>query len=510
MKHWTEITIADVLSSVNEIYSSRHSGGKDEASLKRMTDKLNRVTECDRSTVERWMTGRSKPRKSKLSAQQLKTFLYDLVDDRKRKIGGPSVVEKLDKTFVEGMLSALEKRGYDVTELKQDGREPLCEKLATAARATADSPLKQREETQKAERKAGIPPKKPLLAQGDLVEEGTMIDAPHPCFPKREDHGADLFGAFCHSIRTPGGRHKVPYKELFGHQGAGRKEYTEGKNLVFSYEDYTVDYASRVTSCDFAQARKEKEAAAAQMGYTVHPPKLCLVDYLEERAEDACGGETRDTLRLVFGTSHYLENLVWRDELQRNPVEQESFRQVLASSPKEHLAGFDHGPWAAAGGGTWVITSDGYLVMSFRSPTRVGEVAGRLGYSASGSYGRYTTDAEGVRKDQTPGGAMVRELEEELGLPQVKPEELVQISLGLDLGRGLAQWSYLLESEYSADDVAYYRQDWATTADEQTVFFVPLDTPDVCYRLLAQCEFEPGAAFSLYRLLTKRFGPLGR
>lgn len=506
---WRTISIADLLSIMHDAFhiSFGSLAMKIIASYNRLYEKTFPNHQPTGQTVSRWAKEECIPVEKKISTGVLENFLFnfdrsssDTEDTQRRK----------DINFIRNLLDALEKHGYSVYELRMCGesnRHDVCKLLAAASRATSNQRKKDRRKKIDDDLEAGIPPTPPKQSGSLVVEEGTMIKNLHPCFLRRKDHASDPFAMFYHYIATPYGRYSVPYKELFGHAAPGMKEYIEGKNISFNYEDFTVDYASRVTTCDFQEEVEKKRDAAAKIGYKSHPPKLCLVDYLETRSEDINGGETKYDLSLTFGTSYYLENLVWRDELQRNKKEQEIFRAVLASSSKEHLRGFDHGPWAAAGGGCWVITSDNFLVMSYRSPTRVGEVAGRLSYSASGSYGRYTVDSCGSRIDNTPGNAMVKELSEELGLLEVKPEELVQISLGLDLERGLAQWSYLLRSKYAADNIAYFRQDWATTADEQTVFFVPLETPDICYRLLSECEFEPGSAFSLYRLLTKRFGP---
>lgn len=62
-------------------------------------------------------------------------------------------------------------------------------------------------------------------------------------------------------------------------------------------------------------------------------------------------------------------------------------------------------------GGCWVITKDGYLVLSYRE-NRVGEIPGIFSYSASGSYDYFSHD----RITQTPQDAMVKELKEELGV----------------------------------------------------------------------------------------------
>lgn len=277
----------------------------------------------------------------------------------------------------------------------------------------------------------------------------------------------------------------------------------EGRNLTFHYEDWTADFRSRVTQVDFDREVEAERQAAAALGYTQHPPKLCLSHYLEQKLEDE-NGTPSSSLHLTFGQSGYLEHRVYRKEAEKNKGEQDAFRNIILA-PKGNNSYFYQCPWAACGGGTWVVTRDHYLAVSFR--TRVAEESGKLGYSSSGSYGRYTAEA-GERKDNTPGLAMCKELAEEIGLIDLVPGDLTLISLGIDLNRYLIQFSYRLESPLTAQQLADRRAEWATTADEQILFFVPLERPDAALALLTQCEFEPGAAYSLYRLLQKRFGAL--
>ena len=213
-------------------------------------------------------------------------------------------------------------------------------------------------------------------------------------------------------------------------------------------------------------------------------------------------GNLSSALTLTFGQSGYLEHRVYQKDLAQNPKEQQAL-QKLFHNAKGNIHALRYCPWAACGGGVWVVTRDGFLVLSLR--TNVAEEAGKLSYSASGSYGRYTQQ-NGQQQDNTPGLAMCKELREELGLESISPQDLTLISLGIDLNRCLIQFSYLLESPLTAEDILFCRQDLATTADEQLICFVPLDTPDLCWSLLEQCEFEPGAAYSLVRLLQKRFG----
>ena len=113
--------------------------------------------------------------------------------------------------------------------------------------------------------------------------------------------------------------------------------------------------------------------------------------------------------------------------------------------------------------------------------------------------------AAGCTIHGTPAQAMAREIQEELGLPAPKPEALTLLSLGVDTERYLLQFSYLWETDYTLSQVSRCRRNRAPTAGEQTIFFVPLE-PSVCEAFLCQAAFEPGAAYSLMRLLQKRRG----
>ncbi len=334
-----------------------------------------------------------------------------------------------------------------------------------------------------------------------LIEEGCVLAQVHPSFLPRQDHrDSPFFGQFA-AVRRGGARWQVPYKELFGSAKAGQGEYIEGQTLTYAYEDWQADLRTPVVSLDFDRELEAERAAAVALGYRHHPPKLCLAHYLEWKEEEETGGLS-SALTLTFGQSGYLEHRVYQKELARNPREQLALQELFRNA-KGNIHSLRYCPWAACGGGVWVITRDGFLVLSLR--TNVAEEPGKLGYSSSGSYGRYTEQG-GRQLDNTPGLAMCKEVREELGLEDLSPQELTLISLGIDLNRCLIQFSYLLESSLTAEDLFFCRQDIATTADEQVVFFVPLDTPDLCWSLLEQCEFEPGAAYSLVRLLQKRFG----
>lgn len=322
----------------------------------------------------------------------------------------------------------------------------------------------------------------------------------------QEDHrlpaGPCLFREHYGRLSTRTERLPVAYKELFGSAEKGKKEYHEGgkdANLICDFlmsGPSDEDFAACASREFFRTEYKKQYARAEALGYVEHPPKLWLYEAKEERG----GSTVRLTLRL--GRVGYLEHRCYREAMRFNSREQAGFCEIIRQ-PKGNNSLLRNATWAMCGGGVWIVTSDGYLAVSRRT-YNVAEEAGKFGYSSSGSFDRYSDDG----KNQTPGLAMCQELREELGLRNIRPEALTLINLGIDLDRYLIQFSYYLQIPETAEELMERKADYATTADEQMTFFVPLQKPDICYSLLEHCDFEPGAAYSLMRLLQKRFGSL--
>lgn len=329
--------------------------------------------------------------------------------------------------------------------------------------------------------------------------EGRRLDRPHPAFlPWQAPENWDLVGPYSGSLAFADGSFlDLPYLELFGGETPGEAEFVEGENLLCRLVDTAAHLERQVTVLSFPAALAEEEAAARALGYTHHPPKLWLdhLDYLEDTQAPG-----KAHLTLYLGSSDYLGHRVYRRELARNPAAQAAFQETLAGLRGDAEHRLRQCPWASCGGGVWPVVRDGngapYVILSLRNPRKVAEVAGRLGYGASGSFDR---------SDGTPARAMAREIQEELGLPAPQPEALTLISLGVDTERYLLQFSYLWETDYTLSQVGRCRRNRAPTAGEQTIFFVPLDRP-VCETFLRQAAFEPGAAYSLMRLLQKGKG----
>ena len=325
--------------------------------------------------------------------------------------------------------------------------------------------------------------------------EGAVLRKPHKDFqPWREPSNWEFVKNLSGAISFDENETlKIPYLEIFGSKEE-LAEFVEGKNLFVKQEDYVADIESRVTCLNYSEEVEKENKAAEKLQYYNHPPKMYLqrIEYLEDASEAGNG-----RLTLHIGSSDYLGQRVYRREMAENEKEREKFREVLSGLRGKEYKLHDC-PWASIGGGVWIIVRDEqgkeYVILSLRNPKRVAEVGGILGYSSSGSYDR---------ADNSPARAMAREIEEEIGIPEPGKEELRLISLGVDTERYLIQCSYLLETQYTIDIVKSARKGETKNGGEQTNFFVPLDG-DILKEFLRHCSFEPGAAYSLMRLIQKR------
>ena len=346
------------------------------------------------------------------------------------------------------------------------------------------------------------------------------------------------------------------YKNLLGSPSNGEEEFQAGKQLKVFFQNslsgaqYFAHKAEEIRysleqSCDilepifqthekvqltqypwfeamlqketslfsWAQQYTEEIAQSARLRYTYHPPKLFL-DQID-LAYDS------NILTLTFSHNGYLEQRVLRkylDKLRKkwkvkSSLEEEEvqFLSLWKNSLAEDYHGFSQRKpeeklWANVGGGCWVITKDGYLVLSYRG-NRVGEIPGIFSYSASGSYDYFSHDGS----TQTPQDAMVKELKEELGVLETNIADAVRlIALGIDTERYLIQFSYLWECPYTAQELNMRKVNFASRQgkSEQVTLFAPLhrELHRDYLKLLKTVRFEPGAAFSLSLLLQKKFG----
>ena len=185
---------------------------------------------------------------------------------------------------------------------------------------------------------------------------------------------------------------------------------THEKVQLTQYPWFEAMLQEETSLFSWAQQYTEEIAQSAQLRYTHHPLKLFL-DQID-LAYDS------NMLTLTFSHNGYLEQRVLRkylDKLRKkwkvkSSLEEEEvqvlslwknslaedYHEFSQRKPEEKL-------WANAEGGCWVITKDGYLVLSYRG-NRVGEIPGIFSYSASGSYDYFSHDGS----TQTPQDVMVK------------------------------------------------------------------------------------------------------
>lgn len=336
--------------------------------------------------------------------------------------------------------------------------------------------------------------------------EGEILDVPHPEFkpwvlPSNWTWVYRVSGA----LDFKDGTHiDIPYLEIFGSFELGRLEFIQkGKNrnlFIRLLEGVSAkeEIERRVVHLDFSAEMEKERIAAKQLGYDNHPPKMYLhsMQYIENAGYAGCG-----RLTLNIGQGDYLAQRVYRREIDENTTEQRAFIEIL-SGLRGNAKQLKNAPWASMGGGVWIIVNGGdqnrrerYVVLSFRNPKHVAEIPNCIGYSSSGSYDF---------ADESPAKAMAREIVEELSLEAPDLEQLKLISLGVDTERYLIQFSYMWDASdiYSIDDVRRCHMNEAVNAAEQTIFFVKLEE-ETLKKFLRQAKFEPGAAYSLMRLLQK-------
>jgi hypothetical protein len=165
------------------------------------------------------------------------------------------------------------------------------------------------------------------------------------------------------------------------------------------------------------------------------------------------------------------------------------------------------------GCGTFVLTGDRdaegcdrpYLLLEKR--WRVSEENDNLSYPSGGSCDLYVPDdrvpqtAEWEALKELEGSPFItaaRELREELNLI-CRPDDLQLVSFGIDVNRNLQQFSFVLETDHSAQHILD-RKHFAATPREGFTFFLPFERRVIC-DILNNYQMESGAVYSLMRLL---------
>lgn len=329
--------------------------------------------------------------------------------------------------------------------------------------------------------------------------EGKILKEPHLQFkpPVDPKNWSSVSGVSAPLIFSDKSVRYIPYIEFIGSPRKGHFELIEGKNFSCEKVSTPSDVKKRIIKTNYSKAEKDLLANLASKGYTEHPPLMWL-DHLDY---SLCPTDRNNcSVKLYLGTTNYIEHRIYQDEMAINDELMDEFvRDVdgIRSNAENKLV---QRPWTSCGGGCWIIVTDGstgdkYIMVSYRNPAKVDELVNTLSYSSSGSF-EYA--------DANPAQGMMREIEEELGLIVDSPQDLVLISLGVDVERYIVQFSYVWETDLTIQEIDVGRKTLATTPGEQSIFYIPF-TREAIEIFVQTCAFEPGAAYSLLNLAKKHF-----
>lgn len=292
---------------------------------------------------------------------------------------------------------------------------------------------------------------------------------------------------------SDGSRLPLPYTEIFGSDKPGVGEFVEGENLEIITMDQTFDMKNVLLMPNYDDEYQAIVKHLAKMGYVDHKPVMHL-DHLD--ICQSAGDAAQMKIRLMVDRSDYIAHQILRKAMDKKLDLQQSFVRTLRGlrgSTEEKLQGL---AWTRFGAGCWPVVKDeddrSYVIVSLRNPNKVSELGSMLSYGSSGSI-QYD--------DGSLAAGMAREIREELAL-EASPKDLRIISMGVDTARYLIQVSYLWDSGLSLEDVRQARKEGTLSGGEQAIFFLPLEKI-ICERFLRESAFEPGAAFSLIRILQK-------
>lgn len=326
------------------------------------------------------------------------------------------------------------------------------------------------------------------------VEGEILFEPPSICRPWGLPDNWPLVEKISGALRfSDGSRLPLPYTEILGSDKPGEGEFFEGENLEIITMDQMFDMKKMLARPNYDDEYQAILGQLAEMGYVDHKPVMHL-DHLDIR--QSAGDATQMWLRFTVDKTDYIDQqILYRAMNETSDLRQDFVRKLrgIRGSAQEKLQGL---AWTRFGAGCWPVVKDEnarpYVIVSLRNPKRVSELGSMLSYGSSGSI-QYD--------DGSLVAGMAREIREELGLDALT-KDLRIISMGVDTARYLIQVSYLWDSGLSLEDVRQARKDGTSTPWEQSIFFLPLEKI-ICERFLREAAFEPGAAFSLMRILQK-------
>lgn len=341
--------------------------------------------------------------------------------------------------------------------------------------------------------KCGLPNESLITLEGKILKES------HFQFKSPEDpkNWSSVSGVSAPLIFSDRSVRYIPYTEFIGSPRKGHFELIEGKNLSCEKISIAADVKNRIVKTNYNKAEKNLIAHLASKGYEEHP-SLMWLDHLDFRLDPTDRNNCK--VKLYIGTTNYIEHRIYQSEMMINDELMQEFVKdvdgIRANAENKLL----QKPWTTCGGGCWLIVTDGntgkkYIMVSYRNPAKVDELVNTLSYSSSGSF---------EYDDASPAHGMMREIEEELGVIVKSSQDLVLISLGVDLERYIVQFSYIYDSGLTIQEIDGGRKTLASTPGEQCIFYIDF-TKEAIETFVRNCAFEPGAAYSLLNLSKKYF-----
>lgn len=258
---------------------------------------------------------------------------------------------------------------------------------------------------------------------------------------------------------------------------------------------------------------EEERADAIKRGYYDQPDLLWIRSMTfddRKRMTIRCGHTEEDG---------YLYHKVWNKaffdacgtdwaKVEHNPY------FTLLDNPADKLSDYmitKNGPYhiTRAGGGIWLITSDGYIACAKRAGSLEDE-PGKISYSASGSFENTGWDwAKGMKDsdgEYGPFAQISKEVREEIGI-RLNTDDIWMSEAGIDLYGGWIQFSFFAAVPYTAAELSAERNR-AADKKECTLFFIPYSEAEAMLLDKNTPEgksysIEASARYSLFHIIEK-------
>lgn len=300
---------------------------------------------------------------------------------------------------------------------------------------------------------------------------------------------------------------KLKYEELIAGRKESRLMADRFKRIITGRPAITIpEDIMEFLADDWELYIQQMVTESIRSGYApISHPKLHIHSIEKQTIP---GDEDAYHYNYTIGSIDFFRHLIFRRFLlgdsmfdglrKKNPARMEEL--VMKYSRARFLLNEDSKVdpfYLMAGCGVWVISSDGYILISRRG--NIQEKPGQLGYSAAGSaeYLSHCLDEDINALEADPFCTIQRELYEECGL-LVPLEQLELISFGIDYERFLQQFSFCYFTEHTAKQLLNMARR-STSSHEQKMIALPF-ARDVVVDLVRQYAMEPGAIVSLFNI----------